>query len=101
MKHTFIGLTLVSSIFFTGCLPQSSDTSNSEESTSDARVGETTLTGEISASGNVAVLTTEDGEAVTIESYAFELLDYVGKKVEVTGEYSGNTLFVDDIVETE
>ncbi len=40
-------------------------------------------------------------KTVKLNSYSVQLQNYVGKKVEATGEYSGNTLFVDSVVEIQ
>ena len=36
---------------------------------------------------------------VEIDSYGYDLSNFVGKKVEVEGQYSGDTLFVGEIRE--
>jgi hypothetical protein len=37
------------------------------------------------------------GESVGVASFTLNLDDYIGKKVSVTGQYSGDTLFADTI----
>ncbi len=37
------------------------------------------------------------GESVGVASYTLNLDDYIGKKVTVTGQFSGNTLYADNI----
>lgn len=41
----------------------------------------------------------DSGESWGVTSYAVNLDDYVGKKVEATGQNSGTTLYIDAIVE--
>jgi len=38
-----------------------------------------------------------DGSSVGVASYSLNLDDYIGRKVEVTGQYSGTTLYADII----
>lgn len=42
------------------------------------------------------ILITPSGN-VKLNSYSVKLQDYEGKEIEVTGEYSGDTLFVDKV----
>lgn len=37
------------------------------------------------------------GRSIKLNSYSVQLANYEGKTVTVTGEYSGNTLFVDSV----
>jgi len=37
------------------------------------------------------------GESVGVASYTLNLDDYIGKKVSVTGQFSGDTLYADSI----
>ncbi len=37
------------------------------------------------------------GESVGVASYSLNLDDYIGKNVEVTGQYSGTTLYADTV----
>lgn len=39
----------------------------------------------------------EDGQNVFVDSYSLDLADYVGQKVTVVGQYSGDELFVTKI----
>jgi len=59
--------------------------------------GDTTKTGNITASGGRFFLTEAGSSPKEIESYALDLADYVGQTVTVTGQYSGDTLFVGSI----
>ncbi len=61
-----------------------------------------TKTGELRKS-NVAgsdfthILLNPSEKSVGVASYTLSLDDYVGKKVSVTGQYSGNTLYADSV----
>ena len=88
---------LISTLFLlTGCSATPSSEVESDVST-EARVGETTLSGALLGEGNAAILTTADGEIVNVESYAVDFTEYNGETVEVTGEFSGTTLVVDEV----
>lgn len=43
----------------------------------------------------------DGGELVKLNSYSVDLSAYEGKSVRVSGQYSGNTLFVDTVTEGE
>ncbi|MBU0576058.1 hypothetical protein KJ654_00140 [Patescibacteria group bacterium] len=56
--------------------------------------GDTSKTGMITQSGTTFFLNVTGQQAEIIESYAVDLSAYVGQTVTVTGQYSGDTLFV-------
>ncbi len=56
--------------------------------------GTTTKTGKIGSSGGVFTLQEAGQTPKEIDSYVVDLSKYVGKTVTVTGQYSGDTLFV-------
>lgn len=66
--------------------------------TGTTKVGDTTLKGDLSvdASGN-CWLTKSDRSVVGLDSYSLTLTDYANQSVAVTGQYSGDTLFVTKI----
>lgn len=57
----------------------------------------TTLSGMVTKSGGKFYINSAGAATKEIDSYTVKLDDYVGKKVSVTGQYSGITLFVDTI----
>lgn len=59
--------------------------------------GDTSKTGVITASGGVYFLTETGGSPKMIDSYSLDFADYLGQTVTVTGQYSGDTLFVSRI----
>ena len=63
----------------------------------DQKVGDTSKTGMISQSGAVFFINVIGQEPEIIESYAIELVDYVGQTITITGQYSGDTLFVGSV----
>lgn len=98
-KLKFLSL-IAFSIVFTGCVQK-----NVGGITDDATVqpgleeknGEISLTGKVSKSGDLYLMTTASGEVQELESYTIKLDNYVGKTASVVGEYSGNTLFITEI----
>ena len=55
------------------------------------------LTGKISKSGNLYLITTTSGKIQDLESYTIEFDKYLGKNVTVVGEFSGDTFFVTNL----
>jgi len=65
--------------------------------TTSQKVGTTTKTGVISTSNNVFYLQETGQTPKEVDSYTVELSDYVGQTVTVSGQYSGDTLFVGSV----
>ncbi len=87
---------------FAGCtsrqLPASQTTQPaSQEAMPGAKVGKTTKTGVVSKANGKYYLDVSHEPLLEIDSYSIDLSDYAGKTVTITGEYSGNTLFVGEI----
>ena len=59
--------------------------------------GDTSKTGLISQASGRYFLTEVGASPMEIDSYAVDLLDYLGQTITVTGQYSGDTLFVGSI----
>lgn len=109
MQRTTIGLGLVlaSGMFLAGCTSKSVPTSTTGAGTSGAadgaamkaeeKKGDTSVTGMISASGENYLITAPGKAPKGLDSYAVDLKQYVGKTVTVTGQYSGDTLFVSKV----
>jgi hypothetical protein len=60
----------------------------------EVKKGDTTKTGTISKIGEKYFLQESGQQPAEVDSYAVDLAQYVGKKVTVTGQYSGDTLFI-------
>jgi hypothetical protein len=99
MKKLFLlGVVVSTSVFFAGCGQQPAAQNNAQQRTNTTeKVGDTTKTGVISFSAGRYFLAEAGQTPKEIESYTVELGDYVGKTVTVTGQYSGDTLFVGSI----
>ncbi len=92
---------VISGFIFTGCLGSSAPVEESvidnNVPAADKKSGDTTKTGTISAAGGKYFLSEPGQPPREIESYSVSLSEYVGKTVTVTGQYSGDTLFVGKI----
>lgn len=63
----------------------------------DQKSGDTVKTGVISMAGGKFFLAEVGMSPKEVESYVVDLAEYVGQTVTVTGQYSGDTLFVGEI----
>lgn len=70
---------------------------NGNAPAADQKSGDTTKTGVITQAGEAFFLTESGQQPLPIDSYAVDLSSYVGKTVTVTGQYSGNELFVGSV----
>lgn len=100
MRIVSIVFLLVVSVFVAGC--QSSQSNNTSGSSNaqpgiEDKVGTTTKTGVISQAGETFFLQESGKQPEPVESYSVDLSQYVGKTVTVSGQFSGNTLFVGSI----
>lgn len=92
-----ISVVLVSGLLLAGCLESKVDTTTTTKSTGsaiDQKKGDTTLSGTLTKTGDQFTLTAPGQSPKTLDSYKIDLNQYAGKKVKVTGQYSGDTLFV-------
>ena len=69
----------------------------SSTSATTQKSGTTTKTGLVSSGGGVFYLEEAGQTPKEIDSYAINLADYLGQSVTVSGQYSGDTLFVGSI----
>lgn len=107
MSVKYIAGMVVTAFLLTGCTA-TTPSSQPESTTSPAegvmkadqpksaeeKVGDTTLKGMISKVGENYFITVAGQTPKEIDSYAIKLDTYVGQTVTVTGQYSGDTLFV-------
>jgi len=90
----------VSIFVFAGCssAPTGQSNTNTSASPSTQKVGTTTKTGKIILLGKNYMIQT-GGSQQAIDSYNLDFSSYVGKTVTVSGQFSGDTLFVTKVTE--
>ena len=103
MKATLLAIVLGTSLVLAGCTATQSTTApagsvdsagQDKPNAAEQKVGDTVITGAISQVGEKYFITVPGQTPKEIESYLVQLPDYVGKTVTITGQYSGDTLFV-------
>ncbi len=78
---------------FSGCTQQTVV----EQAAVQHKAVDTTLTGTVTKTGNKYYIQTMGKPITELDSYTVKFDQFVGQKVSVTGQYSGDTLFVDII----
>ena len=63
----------------------------------EQKQGNTIITGKISGSTGAYFIQESGKNPQGIDSYAIDLSQYVGQTVTITGQYSGDTLFVGEV----
>ncbi|HYD34852.1 MAG TPA: hypothetical protein VD999_02195 [Vitreimonas sp.] len=99
MKKSFVlGLMVMSSLVFSACTGTKSDsTSPTVPSEAAQKSGDTIITGKITQVGTQYFIQATGQQPEDIDSYGVDLSQYVGQTVTITGQYSGETLFVGKI----
>jgi hypothetical protein len=89
-------LLFIALFIFSGCQVQRSmeDNSSDIDAIESTKQGDTTLTGKIVKSGETFTLVAGDGTQTELDSYKVDLNEFSGQTISVTGQYSGDTLFV-------
>lgn len=96
MHKYFSYIIILSVIFFTGCSPATS--SINTETNNEQRSGFTTINGTVRAksSANANIETTSG--LISVETLSVDFLQFDGQVVTATGKYSGDTLFISEVV---
>lgn len=97
-----IGIAATAMVLFSACSLLPGQTSEPVQSTTNTggapaaaeKSGDTTKTGVISEAGGSYFLQEAGDTPRVVESYSVDLSQYVGQTVTVTGQYSGDTLFI-------
>lgn len=92
-KLSLLLFILSTSLSLGACTPTTKTSPTSLETESP----DVTLTGNLIQASTRFSLTSTGKAPVELDSRKVKLVDYVGKTVSVTGQYSGTTLFVDKI----
>ncbi|MFZ5376217.1 MAG: hypothetical protein ACOZAN_00925 [Patescibacteria group bacterium] len=100
--HFLVGMLMVAPIILSACTGSSLATpektsGDTEKLKAEQKSGDTTMSGIVSEVGGRFFITAAGSPAKEIESYSVNLGDYVGREVTITGQYSGDTLFVGKI----
>ena len=74
--------------------PTTSSSATSDTTSSTVKTGDTIKTGTRTEINGKFYLQEVGGSPKEIDSYAVDLKPYVNQKITVTGQYSGDTLFV-------
>lgn len=95
---TVLTLSLISTYFLSACLPQiNSENPPASTNMSEDKSGYTELTGIILQQGTTFILQA-NGKNFSVESYSVNLAEYTGQTITVKGKYSGDTLFIEEIL---
>lgn len=94
MPKRFLPLILFSSILLAGCFhvptPRSATTTQSINETRSGRLNKGVTEGQY-------ILVSGPGQTIELHDGAVQLEPYVGQSIEVTGQFSGSTLYVDEV----
>ena len=97
-KHIAFSLLVITfSTFFSGCSLLKDGLETMKNEGYEQKNSEITLTGMLSKNGRLYFVTDSSGTLHDVETYSVSFDEYVGKTVTVSGQYSGNTLFVTEI----
>lgn len=93
---------VVVAVMMAGCqskvaAPQTNQQEAPAKIAPNQKQGETSKTGTISKAGTQFFINQTGQAPLAIDSYTVDLEQYVGQSVTVTGQYSGDTLFVGEI----
>ncbi len=77
---------------------QVNDSGVSQQHQLEDKKGQTSKVGTLQAQDVSWMLVDDNGNYEVIETYSVDFASYEGQLVEVTGKYSGDTLFVSEIV---
>lgn len=103
MKNSFLIALFSSAFIFTACnastpsATSSSATSQQNPATTTQKKGNTVKTGKIVKLGDKFFIQETGKQPAEIDSYNINLSSYLNQTVKITGEYSGDTLFVGKI----
>lgn len=96
-----LGIVIASSVLLSACQAgtPNTDTSLDQTTPENQRSGFTTLQGTVQTQGATTLLQ-QGTETTPLQSYSLNLSEYDGQEVTVTGQFSGDELFVTEITPT-
>lgn len=98
-KFFFVLIFVVFLGFISGCSLVKNDSESGISNELEQKNAVITITGILSKNGELFFVTDSTGVIHDVESYAVSFDQYVGKTVTVSGQYSGDTLYVTEISE--
>lgn len=106
-RTLLIGSLITGSIFLAGCtLPGMSSTTKTPATSpapagaapaANQKAGTSSKSGRVTEAGGKFFLNVTGQPPVEMDTYSVDLKQYVGQSVTVTGQYSGDTLFVSEV----
>ncbi len=95
-KVQFASIVLIAGMVFSGCSLGTGPTTaeDSKPSVAAQKQGDTRKSGTVRKQGAVFMIETGPGTFESIDSLAVDLAAYENQVVTITGQYSGDTLFV-------
>lgn len=97
-KNIFLMILIGMGLFFSGCTTQKNQPNTpTAPDTTMQKVGDTSKVGVISQIGEKFYFSEKGNTPQEIDSYSIDLGEYLGKEVVITGQYSGDTLFVGSV----
>lgn len=99
-----VPIILMASIFIAGCRVQE----NISKTSTDLKLienppkeGDTIISGNLVERNGVYVIVETAGVETMVDSYSYDLSEYVGQDVIISGQYSGDTLFAGEVIVNE
>lgn len=92
-----VAILLIGSVL-SGCTLTQSNDKSSQGAVLEDKNSEIEIEGRITFANPGYFITDSSNQMHEIETYTLDFIPYVGKTVKVLGQYSGNTLFVSQII---
>lgn len=97
-----LGSVMMLGVLLSACTtssPSSSAPTESAPGMTTQKSGDTTVTGTVTKMGDKYYIKPAGQPQQEVDSYSIDLSTYVDKKVSITGQFSGDTLFAGTIIE--
>ena len=101
MKSWYVPLLVASGLLLSACTgstPSATPTAETGTPAIEEKSGDTTKTGTLVKQGEKYYIKAASGEMEEVDSYSVDFSQYENQSVSVTGQYSGDTLFVGSIL---
>lgn len=84
-------------VLFSGCSHVNNSDNSLQNGEYEQKNQTINITGTLIQNGDLFFITDASGQIHDLETYSVSFSEYVGKTVTVSGQYSGDTLFVTEI----